>query len=350
MADVCAAADRHGRFIRPGGEAVSENIPPRVLLAAPRGFCAGVERAVTIVERALEVHGRPVYVRRHIVHNLTVVARLTDLGAVFVAETADVPPGAVVIFSAHGVAPAEYEEAARRDLTVIDATCPLVTKVHREARRLRDAGYDILLVGQPGHDETIGTLGVAAGSIQIVDPSAPAADIDVRDPARVAWLSQTTLSFGETGSAVRRLRRQLPQLADPPSDDICYAAENRQNAVREIAGQADVVLVVGSAHSHNSAMLARVAQEYGAPAAYLVEGPEGADPRWLDGASTVGVTAGASAPADQVTALLDWLAGHGYGDVREVTVARETQRFALPAPLREAGGPQRASGRTSVGR
>jgi 4-hydroxy-3-methylbut-2-enyl diphosphate reductase len=336
MADVCPAADRHGELTRPGGEAVSERTHSRVLLAAPRGFCAGVERAVTMVERALEVHGRPVYVRRHIVHNLTVVARLSELGAVFVAETADVPPGAVVIFSAHGVAPAEYEEAARRDLTVIDATCPLVTKVHREARRLRDAGYDILLIGQPGHDETIGTLGVAAGSIQIVDPSAAVADVDVRDPARVAWLSQTTLSFGETRSAVRRLRRQLPQLTDPPSDDICYAAENRQNAVRKIAEQADVVLVVGSAHSHNSAMLARVAREYGAPAAYLVDGPEDADPRWLAGASTVGVTAGASAPADQVTALLDWLAGHGYGDVGEATVARETQRFALPAPLRKA--------------
>jgi 4-hydroxy-3-methylbut-2-enyl diphosphate reductase len=328
---------------------VSESNLSRVLLAAPRGFCAGVERAVAIVERALEVHGRPVYVRRHIVHNLAVVARLSDLGAVFVAETSDVPSGAVVIFSAHGVAPVEYEDAARRDLTVIDATCPLVTKVHREARRLRDAGYDILLVGQPGHDETVGTLGVGAGSIQIVDPSAAATDVDVRDPARVAWLSQTTLSFGETASAVRQLRRQLPQLTDPPSDDICYAAENRQNAVREIAGQADVVLVVGSAHSHNSAMLARVAREHGAPAAYLVDGPADADPRWLAGASTVGVTAGASAPADQVTALLDWLAGHGYGDVREVAVARETQRFALPAPLRTARAQQRSSARTSVG-
>lgn len=305
----------------------------RVLLAAPRGFCAGVERAVTIVERALETYGSPVYVRRHIVHNVHVVARLRELGAVFVEETKDVPRGAVIIFSAHGVAPVEYEEAARRNLTVIDATCPLVTKVHREAARLRDAGYDILLVGQPGHDETVGTVGVAAGHIQIVDPSAPATPVEVSDPSRVAWLSQTTLSFDETEAAVGQLRAQLPLLRDPPSDDICYAAENRQNAVRAIARQSDVVLVVGSAHSHNSAMLTRVAREHGAEAAFLVDGPDDIDPRWLAGATSVGLTAGASAPADRVTAVLDWLVARGYGDVVEVRVALETSQFALPAPF-----------------
>jgi 4-hydroxy-3-methylbut-2-enyl diphosphate reductase len=311
-------------------------VAARVLLAAPRGFCAGVERAVTIVQRALEVYGSPVYVRRHIVHNVHVVARLREQGAVFVEDTAEVPRGAVVIFSAHGVAPAEHEEAARRHLTVIDATCPLVTKVHREARRLRDAGYDILLVGQPGHDEMIGTLGVAAGNIQIIDPAVPVAPVEVRDRSRVAWLSQTTLSIDETEAAVRQLRDQLPLMIDPPSDDICYAAENRQNAVRAIAGQSDVVLVVGSAHSHNSAMLARVAREHGAAAAYLVDGPEDIDPRWLAGATSVGLTAGASAPADRVSDVLSWLIARGYGDVVDVQVARETQQFALPAPLRVA--------------
>jgi 4-hydroxy-3-methylbut-2-enyl diphosphate reductase len=306
----------------------------RVLLAAPRGFCAGVERAVTIVERAVEVYGSPVYVRRHIVHNLHVVARLRELGAVFVEETAEVPHGAVIIFAAHGVAPAEYEEAARRGLTVIDATCPLVTKVHREARRLRAAGYEILLVGQPGHDETVGTLAAAGGDVQLIDPSVPVPPVEVGDPSRVAWLSQTTLSLDETDTAVRQLRDQLPQLVDPPSADICYAAQNRQNAVRAIAPRSAVVLVVGSAHSHNSAMLARVAREHGAGAAYLVDGPADIDPRWLAGESSIGLTAGASAPADRVTAVLNWLVARGYDEVIEVEVAHETQQFALPTPLR----------------
>ncbi len=305
----------------------------RVLLAAPRGFCAGVERAVTIVERAIEVYGCPVYVRRHIVHNVHVVARLRELGAIFVEETTEVPQGAVIIFSAHGVAPAEYEEAARRNLTVIDATCPLVTKVHREAKRLHEAGYDILLVGQPGHDETVGTLGMATGGIQIIDPSVPVTHVEVGDKSRVAWLSQTTLSFDETAAAVGQLRDQLPLLVDPPSDDICYAAENRQNAVRAIASQSNVVLVVGSAHSHNSAMLARVAREHGAGAAFLVDGPDDIDPQWLNGATSVGLTAGASAPAERVTQVLSWLVAQGYAEVNEVEVARETQQFALPAPL-----------------
>jgi 4-hydroxy-3-methylbut-2-enyl diphosphate reductase len=305
----------------------------RVLLAKPRGFCAGVERAVTIVRRALDVYGTPVYVRRHIVHNIHVVESLERLGAIFVQETTEVPVGAVIVFSAHGVAPSEYEQAAARSLRVVDATCPLVTKVHREAVRLGNAGYEILLIGQPGHDETIGTRGEAPGSTQIIDPSTSIDILSLRDPSRVAWLSQTTLSFDETEAAVRQLREQLPLLVDPPSDDICYAAQNRQNAVKAIAGQCDVVLVVGSAHSHNSAMLARVAREYDAGAAYLVDGPEDINPKWLTGA-TVGLTAGASAPADRVSDVLDWLAARGYGDVTEVDVASEGQRFALPPALR----------------
>jgi len=316
----------------------------RVLLAKPLGFCAGVERAVTIVRRALDVYGPPVYVRHHIVHNIHVVRSLERLGAIFVEETTAVPAGAVIIFSAHGVAPREYEQAAARGLRVIDATCPLVTKVHREAVRLGSAGYEILLIGQPGHDETIGTRGEAPGSTQIIDPSASIGSLSVRDPSRVAWLSQTTLSFDETEATIRQLREQLPLLVDPPSDDICYAAENRQNAVKMIAGQCDVVLVIGSAHSHNSAMLARVAGEHGAGAAYLIDGPEDIDPRWLTG-STVGLTAGASAPADRVSDVLDWLAARGYGDVTEVDVASEGQRFALPPALRPASPPPvRATG------
>jgi 4-hydroxy-3-methylbut-2-enyl diphosphate reductase len=316
---------------------MSESAAPagRVLLAKPRGFCAGVERAVTIVRRALEVYGAPVYVRRHIVHNVHVVESLQRLGAVFVEETAEVPVGAVIVFSAHGVAPGEHEQAVARSLRVVDATCPLVTKVHREAVRLGNAGYEILLIGQPGHDETIGTRGEVPGSTQIIDPSASVGTLSVRDPSRVAWLSQTTLSFDETEAAVRQLREQLPQLVDPPSDDICYAAQNRQNAVKAIAGQCDVVLVVGSAHSHNSAMLARVAREHGAGAAYLVDGPEDIDPQWLTGA-TVGLTAGASTPTDRVSDVVGWLAARGYGAVTEVDVASEGQRFALPPALREA--------------
>jgi 4-hydroxy-3-methylbut-2-enyl diphosphate reductase len=316
----------------------------RVLLAKPLGFCAGVERAVTIVRRALDVYGPPVYVRHHIVHNIHVVQSLERLGAIFVEEITEVPVGAVLIFSAHGVAPSEYEQAAARGLRVVDATCPLVTKVHREAARLAHAGYEILLIGQPGHDETIGTRGEAPGSTQIIEPSASIGNLSIRDPSHVAWLSQTTLSFGETEATVRKLREQLPLLVDPPSDDICYAAENRQNAVKAIAGQCDVVLVVGSAHSHNSAMLARVAREHGAGAAYLIDGPEDIDPRWLTG-STVGLTAGASAPADRVSDVLDWLAARGYGDVTEVDVASEGQRFALPPALRGASPPPvRATG------
>ncbi len=325
---------------------MSQSTAPRgrVLLAKPLGFCAGVERAVTIVRRALDVYGPPVYVRHHIVHNIHVVRSLERLGAIFVEETTEVPAGAVIIFSAHGVAPREYEQAAARGLRVIDATCPLVTKVHREAVRLGSAGYEILLIGQPGHDETIGTRGEAPGSTQIIDPSASIGSLSVRDPSRVAWLSQTTLSFDETEATIRQLREQLPLLVDPPSDDICYAAENRQNAVKMIAGQCDVVLVIGSAHSHNSAMLARVAGEHGAGAAYLIDGPEDIDPRWLTG-STVGLTAGASAPADRVSDVLDWLAARGYGDVTEVDVASEGQRFALPPALRPASPPPvRATG------
>ena len=336
-----AAVRRAGRLISApcvGGKLMSKTgNAARVLLAAPRGYCAGVQRAVTIVERALAMYGAPVYVRRHIVHNVHVVDRLRQLGAVFVEETTEVPTGAVLIFSAHGVAPREYEQAAQRQLRVIDATCPLVSKVHREASRLADAGYEILMIGQPGHDETIGTVGVASENTQVIDPSVPVGTLTVRNPSRVAWLSQTTLSIDETEAAVRQLRDRLPMLVDPPSDDLCYAAQNRQNAVKAIARQTDVMLVVGSAHSHNSTMLTRVAREHGAGAAYLIDGPEDIDPQWLTG-GTVGVTAGASAPADRVSAVVEWLAARGYRDVVEVEVAAERQQFALPAELREPTG------------
>ncbi|MFF0267265.1 4-hydroxy-3-methylbut-2-enyl diphosphate reductase [Kribbella sp. NPDC004536] len=311
-----------------------------VLLAAPRGFCAGVERAVTIVQRALGIYGAPVYVRRHIVHNLKVVETLEELGAVFVEDVEDVPAGATLVFSAHGVSPAVRQRAARRGLRVVDATCPLVTKVHREAERLSEAGYEILLIGQPGHDETEGTLGVAPTLSRLVDPSKPAPELTVRDPSRVAWLSQTTLSFDETDATVSKLREQLPLIVDPPSDDICYAAQNRQNAVKAIATRSDVVLVVGSAHSHNSAMLARVARDHGAPDAHLIEGPEAIDPAWLIDAKVVGLTAGASAPATRISDTLAYLATHGYTDVHEIEVAHENQTFALPEELRRRTSPR----------
>jgi 4-hydroxy-3-methylbut-2-enyl diphosphate reductase len=275
-------------------ESESSMTEKRVLLAAPRGFCAGVERAVTIVERALARYGAPIYVRRHIVHNLTVVDRLQRLGAVFVQDTNEIPYRSGAIFSAHGVAPSEYAAAASRGLLVIDATCPLVTKVHREAARLAEAGYDIFLIGQPGHDETVGTAGVAPSRTHVVDPSVPVGSISARDTSRVAWLSQTTLSFAETDTTVRQLRARLPKLLDPPSEDICFAAENRQKAVAAIAPECDLVLVVASQHSHNSAMLARVAVQQGAASAFLVDGPDALDVRWLTG-PTVGLTAGASA-------------------------------------------------------
>jgi 4-hydroxy-3-methylbut-2-enyl diphosphate reductase len=286
------------------------------------------------VERALERYGAPVYVRKQIVHNSHVVRRLEGLGAVFVEETQEVPEGAVVVFSAHGVAPVVHEEAAQRSLRTIDATCPLVTKVHAEARRFDREGYDILLIGHEGHEEVIGTTGEAPDRVHLVDGPDAVDDIDVRDPERVAWLSQTTLSVDETLETVAALRRRFPLLSDPPSDDICYATQNRQTAVKDIAAGSELVLVVGSANSSNSVRLVEVALDAGADAAYLVDDVSHIDPAWLDGVTTVGVTSGASVPESLVQDVLGWLAERGFGHVEQVTSAAETLTFALPPELR----------------
>ena len=316
----------------------------RVLVAAPRGYCAGVDRAVVAVERALELYGPPVYVRKEIVHNRHVVATLADRGAVFVDEVDDVPPGARVVFSAHGVSPAVRERAAARGLRTIDATCPLVTKVHKEAVRFADQGLDILLIGHPGHEEVEGTQGEAPDHVQVVPSPDMVDQITVRDPDKVIWISQTTLSVDETTETVRRLRERFPNLADPPSDDICYATQNRQVAVKAMAPQCDVVVVVGSANSSNSVRLVEVAREAGARA-YRVDTAAEVDPAWLDGATTVGVTSGASVPDVLVTELLEVLADYGFAAVEEVRTTTESLRFALPHELRAdtAGRPSAAS-------
>ncbi|KAF4405035.1 4-hydroxy-3-methylbut-2-enyl diphosphate reductase [Streptomyces lycii] len=307
----------------------------RVLLAAPRGYCAGVERAVRTVERALEIHGAPVYVRRQIVHNTHVVRTLEARGAVFVEETDEVPEGATVIFSAHGVAPSVHTRAAERRLTAVDATCPLVTKVHQEARRFAEDGYDILLIGHEGHEEVVGTMGHAPGGIHLVDGPDDVRNVEVRDASRVAWLSQTTLSVDETMETVAQLERRFPALTGPPSDDICYATQNRQLAVKRMAAEAGLVIVVGSRNSSNSVRLVEVALQAGAAAAHLVDGPEGLAESWLSGVTTVGVTSGASVPEVLVDGVLDRLAESGFEDVGVVRVADERQRFALPRELRQ---------------
>ena len=308
--------------------------PRRVLLAKPRGYCAGVDRAVQSVEIALERYGAPVYVRKEIVHNKHVVRGLEERGAIFVDEAEEVPEGAVVVFSAHGVAPQVREDAKTRHLRTIDATCPLVTKVHNEARRFAARDYDILLIGHEGHEEVVGTTGEAPARIQLVDGPEGGADLQVRDPARVVWLSQTTLSVDETNETVAALRERFPLLADPPSDDICYATQNRQAAVKRIASESDVVLVVGSRNSSNSVRLVEVALDAGAAAAYLVEDATAFDERWLDGVTTVGVTSGASVPEELVSGVLDQLATHGFGSVEEVEEVEEHLQFALPPELR----------------
>lgn len=305
----------------------------RVLLAAPRGSCAGVDRAIATVEKALELYGAPVYVRHEIVHNTHVINTLKAKGAVFVEETDAVPEGSVVIFSAHGVAPTVHAEAARRHLTTIDATCPLVTKVHKEATRYAREGYDILLIGHEGHEEVIGTLGEAPDRITLVDGPDDIDRIEVRDPSRVAWLSQTTLSVDETMETVATLRDKFPQLVSPPGDDICYATQNRQIAVKQIGAQADLVIVVGSRNSSNSQRLVEVALGAGAGSSYLVDHAEEIDEAWLEGVATVGLTSGASAPEILVDGVLEWLAQRGYGDVETITAATENQRFALPREL-----------------
>jgi 4-hydroxy-3-methylbut-2-en-1-yl diphosphate reductase len=307
----------------------------RVLLAKPRGYCAGVDRAVQTVEVALERFGAPVYVRKQIVHNTHVVRELERQGAIFVEETEEVPEGSVVIFSAHGVAPEVRTQAKDRSLRTIDATCPLVTKVHNEARRFAAQGYDILLIGHEGHEEVIGTTGEAPDHIHLVDGPEGSESVEVRDAGKVAWLSQTTLSVDETNETVAALRERFPQLLDPPSDDICYATQNRQAAVKQIAGESDVVIVVGSRNSSNSVRLVEVALDAGARAAYLVDDAGLVDPSWLTDATTIGVTSGASVPDDLVDGVLARLAEAGFDAVEEVEAVRERMVFALPHELRK---------------
>jgi 4-hydroxy-3-methylbut-2-enyl diphosphate reductase len=306
----------------------------RVLLAKPRGYCAGVDRAVEAVEQALEQHGAPVYVRKQIVHNVHVVETLTERGAIFVDETDEVPEGALVVFSAHGVAPTVHQQARERGLRTIDATCPLVSKVHNEAKRFAREDYDILLVGHHGHEEVEGTAGEAPEHIQLVESAEDVAAVTVRDPEKVIWLSQTTLSVDETMETVRALRERFPTLQNPPSDDICYATQNRQVAVKAMAPRCDLVLVVGSRNSSNSVRLVEVALSAGAGAAHLIDYAREIDDAWLEGATTVGITSGASVPEVLVRGVLDYLAERGWGDVEEITTAEETLTFTLPRELR----------------
>jgi len=306
----------------------------RVLLAAPRGYCAGVDRAVIAVEKALEHYGAPVYVRKQIVHNVHVVTELENLGAIFVDEVDEVPRGAHIVFSAHGVSPAVVNAAADRGLQAIDATCPLVTKVHREAVRFARDDFQILLIGHEGHEEVEGTAGEAPEHTTLVGSPDAADTVIVRDPDKVVWLSQTTLSVDETMETVRRLRARFPNLQDPPSDDICYATQNRQVAIKKVARDSDLVIVVGSANSSNSVRLVEVALEYGAKAAYRVDFASEVKQEWLDNATTVGVTSGASVPEELVDELLEALADAGYSDVEQVKTAEEDLVFSLPKELR----------------
>ncbi len=306
-----------------------------VLLAAPRGYCAGVDRAVITVEKALDLYGAPVYVRKQIVHNKHVVADLEARGAIFVEELDEVPEGQTVVFSAHGVSPMVHQEAEERHLKTIDATCPLVTKVHHEAKRFAGDDYDILLIGHEGHEEVEGTAGEAPEHIQLVQGPEDVAGIVVRDPKKVAWLSQTTLSVDETMATVDAIRERFPDLLDPPSDDICYATQNRQLAIKEISPNADLVIVVGSGNSSNSVRLVEVALEAGAKTAHRVDDASEIDEAWLDGVNSVSVTSGASVPEDLVQGVLAFLAERGYPDAQAVHSAEESLIFALPPELRK---------------
>jgi 4-hydroxy-3-methylbut-2-enyl diphosphate reductase len=307
----------------------------RVVVAAPRGYCAGVDRAVVTVQKALDRYGAPVYVRKQIVHNRHVVENLQERGAIFVEELSEVPEGATVVFSAHGVSPAVHAEAEDRSLKTIDATCPLVTKVHHEARRFARDDLDILLIGHAGHEEVEGTTGEAPDHITLVQSPEDVAGVEVRDPSRVAWLSQTTLSVDETLATVDKLREKFPLLMNPPSDDICYATQNRQLAVKQIAAQADLVIVVGSANSSNSVRLVEVALEAGAKASYRVDNAGEIELAWLQGVNSIGVTSGASVPDDLVQGVLEFLVSRGYPAATEERLTEESLVFALPPELRK---------------
>jgi 4-hydroxy-3-methylbut-2-enyl diphosphate reductase len=306
----------------------------RVLLAAPRGYCAGVDRAVIAVEKALEHYGSPVYVRKQIVHNVHVVSELEKRGAIFVDDVDEVPPGSHIVFSAHGVSPAVVAGAEERGLQAIDATCPLVTKVHREAQRFAKADATILLIGHAGHEEVEGTMGQAPERTILVNSPEEVATLEVPDTDNLVWISQTTLSVDETMDTVRLLRERFPHLQDPPSDDICYATQNRQVAIKKVAPQADLVIVVGSANSSNSVRLVEVAREYGAKAAHRVDYASEIQQEWLDGVRSVGVTSGASVPEVLVREVLDDLSDAGYRQIEEITTAHEDLMFSLPKELR----------------
>jgi 4-hydroxy-3-methylbut-2-enyl diphosphate reductase len=310
-------------------------VPTKVVLAAPRGYCAGVDRAVDVVERALRIYGEPVYVRKQIVHNIHVVRDLEAKGAIFVDEETEVPEGATVVLSAHGVAPEVYANSATRRLQVIDATCPLVTKVHLEARRFARDGSTILLIGHEGHEEVIGTSGEAPDHIKLVGDVEEARTVEVSDPSRVSYLSQTTLSVDETNQIIDVLRKRFPEIEAPPRDDICYATQNRQDAVKEVARGSDVVLVIGSDNSSNSNRLVEVSRALGTPA-YLIDDEAEIDPHWLEGAETVGVTSGASAPEWLVERVVEHLRGLGAGEVEELQVTEEHMAFGLPRGVRES--------------
>jgi 4-hydroxy-3-methylbut-2-enyl diphosphate reductase len=307
----------------------------RVLLAAPRGYCAGVDRAVITVEKALALYGAPVYVRKQIVHNVHVVASLEAKGAIFVEETDEVPEGKTVVFSAHGVSPLVHEQAAARNLKTIDATCPLVTKVHHEVRRFATEDSEILLIGHHGHEEVEGTAGEAPDRVRIVDGLEGARTIQPTPGKNLVWLSQTTLSVDETMETVAILKERFPEIQAPPSDDICYATQNRQEAIKEIAPQADLVIVVGSRNSSNSVRLVEVALEYGAKASFLVDYAEEIQDEWFAGVETIGLTSGASVPEILVKDVLATLQQHGFNDVQVVTAAEESLLFSLPPELRK---------------
>lgn len=306
----------------------------KVLLAAPRGYCAGVDRAILTVEKALDLYGAPLYVRKEIVHNKYVVQTLQERGVIFVDEVEEVPEGSTVVFSAHGVAPSVHEEAAEKNLKTIDATCPLVTKVHAEARRFSNEGFEIILIGHDGHEEVVGTTGEAPDSITLVENPEDARTLEIKNPEKLIWLSQTTLSVDETLETVDVLKERFPGLQSPPSDDICYATQNRQTAVKAMSEQCDVVIVVGSGNSSNSVRLVEVALDAGATTSYRVDSYRELQDEWIEGAKTIGITSGASVPELLVAEVLEWLAERGFDDCEEVRTAEETLMFALPPELR----------------
>ncbi|HEY6670941.1 MAG TPA: 4-hydroxy-3-methylbut-2-enyl diphosphate reductase [Solirubrobacterales bacterium] len=307
--------------------------PSRVLLAAPRGYCAGVDRAVQTVERALELYGEPVYVRKEIVHNKHVVGKLEERGAIFVEEETEVPEGEMVVFSAHGVAPSVHANAAKRRLRTIDATCPLVTKVHVEARKFAKDGYTIVLIGHEGHEEVEGTTGEAPDRTMLVQTEADVDALEVEDPNRIAYITQTTLSVDETSSIIARLREKFPNAVGPKTDDICYATTNRQSAVKELARECDLVLVIGSTNSSNSNRLVEVAREHGA-ASHLIDNHLQVDEAWLEGVEVVGITSGASAPEELVERLVAFFRERGATDISELRTVDEDVRFMLPGEIR----------------